>query len=237
MCESEAVNEPRSPLDLLGRLGTDEVTLAPGVRLIEAYTMPGILQLLWSGPPDAADVVLLAGGALGGLLGPAGAIYPELGRRIADDDVATIAVNYRRPDKPDSCLLDVAATADWAMRQGAERFVTVGHSFGGAVAIQTAAALQARCAGVVTLATQSAGGEAAAELHPETPLLLLHGDQDQMLGPENSSMVQAMAGRGDLRVLHGTGHGLVEAREPLLELLVDWIRERFAEHRGAAESR
>ena len=73
------------------------------------------------------------------------------------------------------------AQHDLAMRNGAERFVVLGHSFGGAVAVQAAGTFLHLVAGVLTYATQSAGCEEAARMG-DTPLLLLHGEHDQSSG-------------------------------------------------------
>jgi pimeloyl-ACP methyl ester carboxylesterase len=222
----------RTPLDLLGRLSVSAATLAPGMRLVESYTMAGMLGLLWFGAPDAEEVTLFAGGGMGGFLGPAHALYTKLGPELARHGAGAICVDYRRPGKLDHCLLDVAAAADWAMRNGARRFVCVGHSFGGAVAVQAGTTLRGFCAGVVTLATQSAGCEVADQLG-EVPLLLLHGDRDEVLSPQDSAMVKAIAGHGELRVFPGAGHLLDEVHLEVRKLLLDWIPARFADLRRA----
>lgn len=222
----------RTPLDLLGRLATDEAQLAPGLRLVESYTMRGMLKLLWHGDPAAEEVVLCAGGGMGGFLGPAHGLYLHLGKELARHGMGVICVDYRRPSDLDLSLLDVAATADWAMRQGARRFVCVGHSFGGAVAVQAGTTLRGFCAGVATLATQSAGCEVAGLLEG-IPLLLVHGDRDEILSPNDSAMVRAIAGHGDLRVYPNAGHQLNEVHRELRLLLLDWIPSVFAQFRKA----
>ena len=188
--------------------------------------MGGLLQLMWHGDPSADDVVICCPGAMGGFIGPAGGLFLDLGPDLAPDGVAVIGVDYRRPDRLDRSFLDVVATAEWAIRQGARRIAFVGHSFGGAVAIQAGTTLGSGCVGVCTLATQSAGCEHAAELAP-TPLLLLHGDADQMLGPENSAMVRALAGYGDLEVIPGADHGLTSARGPVRARVTSFLRQVF----------
>jgi pimeloyl-ACP methyl ester carboxylesterase len=224
--------EARTPLDLLGRLSVSESQLAPGLRLVESYTMTGMLGLLWFGDPAAEEVTLLAGGGMGGFLGPAHGLYPKLGVELARHGAGAICVDYRRPGKLDHCLLDVAATADWAMRSGARRFVCVGHSFGGAVAVQAGTTLRGFCAGVATLATQSAGCEAASQLG-DVPLLLVHGDRDEVLSPQDSAMVKALAGHGELRVFPAAGHLLDEVHLEVRKLLLDWIPAQFAALRRA----
>ena len=82
-------------------------------------------------------------------------------------------------------------------------------------------------AGVVTLATQSAGCEVADQLDG-TPLLLLHGDRDELI-PAQASEVVATIGGGEVEILPGTGHLMVEAAEILRERLGEWIPDRLVE--------
>ncbi len=217
-----------TPLDSLGVLAVQSKIVFDGFDHVELFCARGLLTLLWHGPRDAHDVVLLCGGAMGGLLGPAEGLYHDLGVVFAQIGIATIRVGYRRPNDLDACLIDTIAAAELAARAGANRFVTVGHSFGGAVAINAAVTLSSHAAGVVTLATQSAGCE-QADLLGDTPLLLIHGDQDEILSASASQMVRMMAGTGELVVLTGTGHLFTHYEHELRERLVRWIPQRFAE--------
>ncbi|HZJ26916.1 MAG TPA: alpha/beta hydrolase [Acidimicrobiia bacterium] len=219
--------KPRAPLEALDALAREEVLLAPGLRHVEIYTMQGLLTILWHGPVDAAAVVLMSGGAMGGLLGPAGGLYHDLGVAFAEQGIATMRVGYRRANDLGRCVHDIAAAADLASRTGAQRFVTVGHSFGGAVAVQAGMVLGPCCAGIVTLSTQSAGCEDIGALRSDVPLLLLHGDRDELLPPETSAVVQMLAGRGEVEILPGAGHLLTEAHDELRARLGTWIPERL----------
>jgi len=221
-------DDPRAPLELLEALTVEEVEIAPQLRHLEIYTLRGLLTLLWHGPTDAEEVLLTCGGGMGSLLGPADALYHHLGATFADRGIGTIRVGYRKPNDLSRCVHDVTATADLAGRRGARRFVVMGHSFGGAVAIQTGAVLGKHCRGVVTLSTQSAGCEVAAELR-ETPLLLFHGTADEILPPETSAVVQALAGHGGIVLLPGAGHLLSEAADEIRERLIEWIPARLTE--------
>ena len=207
---------------LLKPLAAQDVEVAPGLRHVEVYTFQGLLTLLWHGPVDADRVVVMGGGGMGGLLGPAHGLYHDLGVAFADQGIGTIRVGYRRPNDLDMCVLDMAAASELASRQGASRLVAVGHSFGGAVAINLALALPTSVVGVVTLSTQSAGCEGAAGLAGR-PFLLLHGDRDELLPPETSLMVQMLAGGGEVVILPGAGHLLTEAADELRSRLREWI--------------
>ncbi len=83
---------PRSPLDLLEAIAREEVVINDDLRHLEIYTMRGLLTILWHGPTDAEHVVLMAGGGMGGLLGPAGGLYHDLGTRFTADGIATMRV-------------------------------------------------------------------------------------------------------------------------------------------------
>jgi hypothetical protein len=220
--------DSRSPLELLEALTVQEVEIADDLRHLEIYTLRGLLTLLWHGPVGAEAMLVTCGGGMGSLLGPADGLYHDLGVRFAARGIATARVGYRKPNDLARCVHDMAAAADLAGRRGARRFVTMGHSFGGAVAIQTGAVLGTHCRGVVTLSTQSAGCEVAGELG-DTPLLLFHGDADEILPPETSAVVQMLAGHGEIVVFPGAGHLLTEASDEIRERLDEWIPAHLAE--------
>lgn len=205
-----------------------EAPITADLDHVELYSLRGLLTLLWHGRGRSDRVAVMVGGALGGLLGPADGLYPDLAAGLLEDGTATIRMSYRRPNDLDRCVHDVVAAVELAVRGGATHVVLVGHSFGGAVAVRAGIALGPYVAGVVTLATQSAGCEVAEQLRP-TPLRLYHGDRDELL-PVAASEVVAHLGGGDLTVLPGTGHLLREAGGQLRTELGDWIPARLAEH-------
>lgn len=211
------------PYERLGVLARQQAEVADGFRHVELFTMQGLLTVLWHGPVEADRAVIMLGGAMGGLLGPADGLYHDLGVELAGAGIASFRVQYRKPNDFGRCVHDALAVTDIAARQGARRFVTMGHSFGGAVAVQLGMALGDHAGGVVTLATQSAGCEDAEGL-AGTPLLLFHGDRDEILPPFASEVVHGLAGgHGELVVLPGAGHLLSEAGAELRERLLDWI--------------
>jgi hypothetical protein len=193
--------------------------------------MGGLLTLLWHDPvpdvPSQPAALVLCGGAMGGLLGPAEGMYHRLGVEWSTRGLAVVRVSYRRPNDLDACSLDVAAAVQLVVGAGAQRVVVMGHSFGGAVAVRVGVGLDTYVAGVVTFATQSAGCELAAGLAGK-PLLLFHGDRDEILPVEASEMVRMIAGNGEVVRLPGDGHALARSGPILQERLDEWLPETFA---------
>jgi alpha/beta superfamily hydrolase len=216
-----------APLDLLDALAVQEVDLAPNLRHVEVFTLRGLMTVLWHGPRDAEHIVVAGGGAMGGLLGPAGGLYHRLGEALTERGVGTLRVGYRQPNDLDKCTIDMCAAVDLAARRGAHDAVTMGHSFGGAIAIRTACALGEPVRGVVTFATQSAGCEQADEMNGR-PMLMFHGDRDELLPPQASEMVRFIAGSGDLVLLPGEGHLLSGAGDLMMERTLAFVDEVFA---------
>lgn len=160
---------------------------------------------------------------MGGLLGPAEGLYQRLGEEWASRGVNVLRLSYRRPNDLDACCVDMAATVQLAVGGGgADRVVVMGHSFGGAVAVRVAVGLSEMVAGVVTFATQSAGCEVAGGLQGK-PLLLFHGDRDEILPPQASEMVRMIAGTGDLVRIPHDGHLLAKSGAILWERLEEWL--------------
>lgn len=218
------------PFDMLDGLAIQEVEVAPGLHHVEVYTRGGLFTMLWHGERIEKQYVLMGGGAMGGLLGPADGVFHDLGAALAARGIGVVRVGYRQPNELSECVLDMAAAADLASRAGGERFVTLGHSFGGAVAIGCAIALPEHVVGVVTLATQSGGCEQAARLYG-TPMLLLHGDRDELLPPMCSEVVNELAGgTGEVVILPGAGHLLNQGDTgaEIRRRLLDWIPKTLA---------
>ncbi len=212
-----------SPLDRLGVLAMQTVAIDDDLEHLEIYTMEGLLSLLWHGPGDCEEVVVCLGGAMGGMLGPDGGLFHELGRRLTPIGIGVLRVSYRRPNDLNLCVHDALASMELAARHGAQRFVTMGHSFGGAVAVQAAAHLEKESVpGVVTLATQSAGCE-PAELLADRNLLYFHGTNDQILPHQASEMVRMLAGTGELVLLDGADHLLKPAGQQILDRLLEHL--------------
>ncbi len=219
--------DPSDPtaLEALHVLAATEVEVTPTFRHREIYTRRGLLTVLTHAPAPAhalGAAIVACGGALGGMLGPGHALYHALGERWAARGVRFVRVGYREPNNLDLCAHDLACGVELARDAGAERVVVMGHSFGGAVAVRCAVVMPVSVVGVVTFATQSAGCEVAGALHGR-PLLLFHGDRDELLPAEASYVVAAIAGHGEVVMLPGDGHLLGKSDAAITERLDDWL--------------
>jgi acetyl esterase/lipase len=224
--------ESGRPLDLLDILDVTEIEIGEDTRHTEVVTRTGLLGLIWHGRPDETGrVVVTCGGMFGGFHGPARGLFRDLGVTLAQVGVCTVRVDYRLPGHLAPCTFDLGAAMDLATRRGAERFVTVGHSFGGAVAIGAAVQMPTLVVGVVALASQSAGvvpipqapGDGHARPLGDRPFLLLHGDRDEVIPPEVSETLREFAGHGEVVRLAGASHRLNEAADELRSRLPPWL--------------
>jgi pimeloyl-ACP methyl ester carboxylesterase len=216
-------DRPETPLDALGIMASQQAILGQNLRQVEMYTRRGLLSLLWHEPDGNAQKVgvVMVGGAMGDSL------FHALGEALVAVGVPAIRLSYRKPNDMDSCCVDTAAAVQLLVGSGADAVVIMGHSFGGAVAIRVAVGLSEMVCGVVTFATQSAGCEIAGGLQ-STPLLMFHGDSDSILPLEASEVVRAIAGTGDLHVMHGDDHLLSKSHDVMFSTTMDWLNTVFA---------
>ncbi len=212
-----------SALASLQVLARSSAELGGGLTHTEVYTPQGLLTLFVHAVPARPRAAIIAcGGALGGVLGPGHALYDRLGREWSERGVTTYRVGYRVPNDLDRCAHDVACAIEMAVADGATRVAVLGHSFGGAVAIRVAVVMREEVAGVVTFATQAGGCEVAGALG-DRPLLLFHGDRDELVPMQASELVRMIAGHGELVVLPGEGHLLARSDEIIVERLEAWL--------------
>jgi pimeloyl-ACP methyl ester carboxylesterase len=214
---------PPTPYQALRALATEKAEVTDTYEHVETYTLGGLLTTLWHWPAEGPvhGVVVACGGAMGGLLGPCGGLYHDLGVTLVEHGIATVRVGWRKPNDLDRCLHDMLATLELAARRGAPKAITMGHSFGGAPAVQAGVVVEDFVAGVCTFATQSAGCEVAAGLRGR-PVLCFHGDSDEILPDACSRLVADLSG-GEVVVLPGAGHMLTPDEGVLRRRLARWI--------------
>ena len=171
-------------------------------------------------------------GAGGGNDGPARRLYPEASRRLQQQGIASLRLDYRNPNDLPGSVLDALCGIAFFAGEGISRVALVGHSFGGAVVI-SAGASSPRVRTVVALASQSAGSVQMAPYVAPRSLLIVHGTRDKVLPPVNARKIYAAAREPkQLRFFNDAGHGLTAAREEILDLLMEWISRELRVQRG-----
>ncbi|MCO5166690.1 MAG: alpha/beta hydrolase [Planctomycetes bacterium] len=215
-----------------------EVDVGPpdaGWHPVLMRTDRGDLELRHHPAPGARAGVVLVGGVGGGWDSPAQGLYERLGADLGPAGVCALRVRYRVPAVFDECVLDLRAGCQYLLELGTDALGLVGHSFGGAVVIRVAEALQGKARTVVTLATQSWGTDRVAHLPGECSLLCVHGVQDDVLPPACSEQVYERAhDPRRLVLLSRAGHVLDEAADEVHGLVRDWLVKELAPARAAA---
>jgi uncharacterized protein len=172
-------------------------------------------------PGEVGCAALCVSGAIGGFDGPA-ALYPRLGLELPRLGVSVARLNYRAPDEFRVNFLGAA---------GQRRIALIGHSMGGAVAIN-AGTLSPAVATVIAISSQLAGAHVVGDLAPRT-LLLIHGTADMVLSHESSQTIYERAKEPKtLKLFPGADHRFSQAGNELFDLVRDWLLAKL-EPRGA----
>ncbi|HYL60457.1 MAG TPA: alpha/beta hydrolase [Candidatus Acidoferrales bacterium] len=195
-----------------------------GARKIAITTTRGRIPVVLHASPETGRAALCVSGALGGFAGPA-LLYPRLGLEMPKRGITVARLDYRLPNEFGECLVDAMAALTFLGGVGQKRVALIGHSFGGAVAIN-AGTLGSIVTTVIALSSQLAGAHVAGELSGR-PLLLIHGTADTILPHESSQAIFDRAGEPKtLKLLPGAGHSLAEAADEVVQLVSDWIVEK-----------
>ena len=160
---------------------------------------------------------------MGGVLGPGHGLYQRLGERWAERGVEFVRVGYREPNNLDLCAHDLACGVELARDAGAERVVVMGHSFGGAVAMQDRGDHAGEPLSASSPSPRSRPDARSPVRWAGRPLLLFHGDRDELLPSEASYVVAAIAGHGEVEILPGDGHLLAHSDDVIVERLDTWL--------------
>ena len=223
------MTEPPSPEPEDLTLSLHNVTAAPGstpdsldvVLQTSRGEIPGVFHPVQGG----SGAVICAGGAMGGLDGPAGGLFVRLPGLLLPRKVSVLRLDYREPNAFEECVLDVLAGCSFLKGIGATDAVLVGHSFGGAVVVK-AGALHPLVRAVASLSPQLYGTRQVEEL--DRPLLLVHGSADEVLDSDASEDIYRRAADPKQLVIYGdAGHSLGSVAEALDELVATWVEARL----------
>jgi dienelactone hydrolase len=202
-------------------LGVDPEEEIAGARKLQLRTTRGSIPIILHGVETASRGVLCVSGAIGGFDGPAG-LYPRLGLELPDQGYIVARMNYRHPNDFDECLLDTLGTLNFLASIGVERAALIGHSFGGAVAIN-AGTISTVASTVIAISSQLAGAHVVDKLAPK-PLLLIHGTADTILPDECSRILYEKAREPKtLKLFEGADHRMNPAGKELFTFVQDWI--------------
>ncbi|HWG85798.1 MAG TPA: alpha/beta hydrolase [Deinococcales bacterium] len=195
-----------------------------GYLPVRVVTSRGVVECRHYPAPASRLGAVFVGGAGGGWDTPArGRLYPDLCESLPAGGIHALRVRYRQANALAECALDVLAGLHYLEGEGVTAAALTGHSFGGAVVVQTGAASRT-VRTVVALSTQTYGIDPIGTLGPRCSVLLAHGTRDRILPARCSLQAHAMAREPKrLKLLEGADHGLDEAAHEVTALVRDWI--------------
>ena len=217
----------RYSMELHGSEPSEDAEAGDGTGL-RLNTSRGEIRAIFHCPQgDNETAVLWLSGSRGGVNGPANGLYLDLAVELAAEGIASLRLDYRMPANLDESTLDALAGVWHLAESGFPRIAVVGHSFGGGVAISVSR-YSTHVRGVAALASQTLGAQDVVLLSPR-PLLLVHGEADDVLPVANAELIYGWAFEPKRVVTYpGAKHGLREAAGALRELLREWLPKAVA---------
>lgn len=196
---------------------------APTYVPITLATERGLVQCRYFPVEEALASLIWVGGVGGDWDSPDDNLFPRMCVRMQEHDMASLRVRYRKPASLNESVFDVLAGLAFLEGEALQaRRALIGHSIGGAVVIQAAATAGART--VVALSTERDGSEAVADLPEDCSILLIHGENDEVVPHEASEHIYALAHESKrLVVLPKNDHVLKQTPHELEQLIYEWL--------------
>jgi pimeloyl-ACP methyl ester carboxylesterase len=191
-------------------------------------TSRGQIRARYYPAPSTKSAVVFAGGAIPGFHEPANLLYSRLALDLIKQGHSSLHIAYRFSTILEEATLDLLAGCAFLQAQGIENFAVVGHSFGGAVAIEAASQCNL-ITSLITLATQSCGRRSPANLAPRCALIIIHGAADHSIPPQTSQYIfESARDPKSLHIIPGASHDLTECSYMLYDLLRTSLLHRLA---------
>lgn len=175
---------------------------------------------------DEKLAVVYVGGVGGGFDTPAKGLYPKLCQSLLPHGISGLRIKFRFPTDLAESVFDVMTGVSYLQSAGIRKIGLIGHSFGGAVVIQSGTRLDI-VKTIITLSTQSYGTDEVSTLQGKS-LLLIHGALDEVLSPKSSLYVYKMAPEPKRIVwMDRSRHVLDEQAEEVYSLVFGWLLENL----------
>ena len=192
-----------------------------GAQQLTLHTTRGPIPMIFHAAAQPANAILCVSGAMGGVIGPAG-LYARLGDEMPARGISVARIDYRDPNEFGECVLDAMAGLSFLRGTGHQAVMLIGHSFGGAVAIN-AGTLAPQVRTVIAISSQLAGAHVVGELAPRA-LLIVHGTADMILSHESGQAIFERANEPKrLELIAGADHRFSEHSDRLYEVVSDWL--------------
>lgn len=178
---------------------------------------------------DAANPragILFVSGVDGGFEQPSDGIYERMAAHYAQLGVSSIFVEYRHPGQLEPSVIDALMASKYLKDQGIRRLLVAGWSFGGAVAIHTAARLHGDAVSVIGFAPQSLDTEAIADFCPSLSILIVHSRTDENVPFYAADQILSEAPdavRKELLPLDGYNHHLEGTGSVIDRPVFEWV--------------
>ena len=206
-------------------LGITPGEAAEGAQELTINTTRGPIPMIFHGTSEPDRAALCISGAIGGVVGPSN-LYARLGQELPKAGIAIARIDYRAPNEFGECLLDTLAGLSFLRAMRYQRVAFIGHSFGGAVAIN-AGTLGPLVTTVVALSSQLAGAHVVGELAPRS-LLLVHGTADAILPHQSSEAIYERAQEPKtLKLVPEADHRFTGFGDELFKTVSDWLIEKI----------